>query len=68
MKYDDHNKLTGDLAEKLTIDPSETVYTVKLRPDLKWHDGKPLTAKDVVFTYKLIQNLETKSYPSRLRY
>lgn len=28
-------------------------YTLKLRPDLKWSDGQPLTADDVVFTLNL---------------
>lgn len=27
--------------------------TVRLRPDLTWHDGEPLTAEDVAFTYRL---------------
>lgn len=62
LKYDDQNKLVSDLAEQWSIDQSETIYTIKLRENVFWHDGKPLTAKDVVFTYKLIQNPETKSY------
>jgi len=28
--------------------------TVRLRPDLRWHDGEPLTAGDVAFTYALL--------------
>ena len=27
--------------------------TIKLKPDLKWSDGVPLTARDVAFTWKL---------------
>ncbi|AFA47291.1 ABC transporter substrate-binding protein [Acetobacterium woodii] len=27
------------------------VYTLKLRPDVKWNDGEALTAEDVVFSY-----------------
>lgn len=59
--YDDRNRLIGDLAESYAIDPTETVYTVKLRPNLTWHDGKPLTAEDVVFTYHTIQNPDAQS-------
>lgn len=62
LKHDSDNKLVGDLAEKWSVDDSERVYTVKLRENLRWHDGQPLTAKDVAYTYKLIQNPETKSY------
>ncbi|HYE80746.1 MAG TPA: peptide ABC transporter substrate-binding protein [Clostridia bacterium] len=29
-----------------------TVYTFKLRPDAKWSDGKPVTAKDFVYAWK----------------
>ena len=62
LKHDEQNKLVGDLAKEWSFDSTETIYTVKLRENLKWHDGKPLTAKDVVFTYNLIQNPEAKSY------
>jgi peptide/nickel transport system substrate-binding protein len=34
---------------------------VRLKPDLTWHDGKPLTAEDVVFTYRSIQNPDVQS-------
>ena len=38
------------LAESATqVDPS--TWVVKLRDGVKWHDGKPFTADDVVFTY-----------------
>lgn len=30
--------------------------TIKLRPDLKWGDGKPVTARDIAFTLKLARN------------
>jgi peptide/nickel transport system substrate-binding protein len=34
---------------------------VHLKPGLKWQDGQPLTSRDVVFTYHLIQNPDAKS-------
>jgi peptide/nickel transport system substrate-binding protein len=39
----------------MQIDDSGKVYTVTLRPNVYWHDGKPLTAKDVAFTVNLIK-------------
>ena len=33
-----------------------TVFTVKLRPGVSWHDGQPFTARDVMFTWKTIMN------------
>lgn len=39
------------LAESAEPSPDRAVWTVRLRPGLKWHDGRPLTADDVAFTY-----------------
>ena len=60
--YDSNQTLTPDLAEKIEIDTTEKIYTVTLKNDLRWHDGKPLTAEDVAFTFSTIQNPEAKSY------
>ena len=40
-----------DLAESWDVSDDGLVHTFKLRPDFTWHDGQPVTAKDVVFTY-----------------
>lgn len=61
LKYDQNNRLIGDLAESWSLDESGRVYTVVLRDNLVWHDGLPLTAADVAFTYRLIQNPDTRS-------
>lgn len=59
--YDNHNHLVGDLAASWKVDASGKVYTVVLRPNLTWHDGQPLTASDVAFTYHTIQNPDAES-------
>ncbi|MCH2945128.1 ABC transporter substrate-binding protein, partial [Listeria monocytogenes] len=46
------------LAKSLDISDDNLTYTVKLKDGLSWHDGKPLTADDVVFTVNSI--LDTK--------
>ncbi len=61
LKYDDDHNLVGDLAEKWEIDKTEKVYTIHLRQGVKWHDGRPFTARDVVFTVKTIQNAASES-------
>lgn len=58
--YDSTGHLHGDLAETIQTDGG-TVYTVKIRPDARWHDGTLVTAKDVEFTVNLIKNPETRS-------
>ncbi|MFP5363570.1 MAG: ABC transporter substrate-binding protein [Thermoleophilia bacterium] len=40
------------LARSIDRDATGRVVTVRLRPDVKWHDGRPLTAADVAFTYR----------------
>ena len=50
-----------DLASSYTIDQSGKVYTVVLRPNLKWSDGANLTAQDVVFTVNTMKNPASRS-------
>lgn len=40
------------LAESMTPSEDNLTYTAKLREDVKWSDGEPFTADDVVFTYE----------------
>ncbi len=61
FKYDDQNQLVGNLASSYSVDQTGKHYVVKLKPNLTWQDGKPLTAEDVVFTYHLIQNPDVES-------
>lgn len=61
FSYDDKNRLAPNLAASYTVNDAGTEYTVKLRKNLKWHDGEPLTSKDVLFTYKTIQNPDAQS-------
>lgn len=50
-----------NLAQKWEISPDGLTYTFHLRKDAKWHDGTPLTAKDVSFTYQMAANKDTTS-------
>jgi len=59
--FNDKNQLVGELAKSYTVDARGTTYTVLLKDNLQWQDGRPLTAEDVVFTYSTIQNPDTKS-------
>lgn len=44
------------LAQSWNVDDTGQVYTFTLRADVAWHDGTPLTADDVIFTLRAIQN------------
>ena len=43
--------IVPDLAESWSWDAANTKLTFKLRQGVKWHDGKPFTAKDVQCTW-----------------
>jgi peptide/nickel transport system substrate-binding protein len=43
-------------AEPLQISDDGKTYTIKLKQNAKWSDGKPVTADDVIFTIKTIMN------------
>lgn len=63
----DYSDFLSDLAESWTFDGN--LCTFNLRKDVKWHDGAPFNADDVVFTYHIVghkdslwtdsQNLQT---------
>jgi len=46
--------LTLDLGTEEKMSDDGLTYTYKIREGVKFHDGQPLTAKDVAFTYNLI--------------
>ena len=61
LKYDVNNKLTGELAKGYTVDENGLTYTAKLKPNLTWQDGQPLTSADVVYTFQTVQNPDAQS-------
>jgi len=60
MKYSG-NKLVTDLAKSYTVSENGLEYTFILRDDIRFHDGVAVTADDVVFTIKKIQEGNLKS-------
>ena len=47
--------IVPDLAREWSWDAAGTNLTFKLRQGVKWHDGKPFTARDVKCTWDLLQ-------------
>lgn len=54
-----HGGLTNDLAENYQISDDRKTYFFNLRQGVKWHDGEPFGADDVVFTVNRIKDQKT---------
>lgn len=64
-KYDSQGQLTPDLADGMPqISGDQKQYTINLKRNIKWHNGKDFTADDVIFT---VQALQDPNYKSPLR-
>lgn len=50
LRYDEKLQPLPSLATSWTVNDAATVYTFKLKEGVLWHDGKPFTADDVVFS------------------
>jgi len=59
VKYDKNMNVVGDLAESWEITNNGLVITFKLRRNVRWHDGKPFTAADVLYTYQVTVDPKT---------
>jgi len=63
VTLDNDFNLQPDLATSFEVSEDGLIYTFHLREDVKWHDGEPFTAQDVVFT---IRSIQTPDYGSPL--
>jgi len=49
--YDFDFNPTPDLAERWEVSPDGLRYVFHMNPNARWHDGEPVTAEDVAFTF-----------------
>ncbi|MCU4181836.1 ABC transporter substrate-binding protein [Bosea sp. BH3] len=50
LAYGDGMELRPSLAEHWAASPDGLSITFKLRPNVRWHDGKPFTSRDVKYS------------------
>ncbi len=55
------------LAESWSISPDSKVYEFKLRKGVKFHNGDPMTAEDVIFSFLEIQGRPGENHPGKDR-
>ncbi len=51
---DDHGNPTGGVAKSWDVSDDGKIYTFHLRDDAKWSNGDPITADDVVYSFRRI--------------
>ena len=56
LHFDSRGIPVPDLAESWAISADATLYTFTLREDAVWHDGEPVVADDIVYTYSKLQD------------
>ncbi|HOW60899.1 MAG TPA: peptide ABC transporter substrate-binding protein [Candidatus Moranbacteria bacterium] len=61
FKYDNDSKIAKDLAEDYSISDDKKEYKINLKKNVTWHDGEPLNAQDVFFTFNILQDPAYKS-------
>ncbi len=66
LTYTAQGELVGSLAKDFKASDNGKVYEFTLREGVFWEDGKPLTAEDVAFTVKAIQDEKTSSPLNRI--
>lgn len=52
LARDHEMNIIYDLATEYSLEPNGLVWTVKIHDDVKFSDGEPLTAEDVVYTFE----------------
>ncbi len=59
VKYDKDLNIVGDLAESFDIARDGLTITFHLRRGVKWHDNAPFTARDVLYSYRVVIDPKT---------
>jgi len=67
LDIDTNSNLVPALAEAVPAPADAKTYVFKLRANLTWSDGHPLTSDDVVFTFKTIFDPSYKDFSSFIR-
>jgi microcin C transport system substrate-binding protein len=63
--WDEPFSLYGLIAESVEMAPDRAWVVYRLRPEARWHDGRPITVDDVLFSW---QTLRTQGRPNHRAY
>ena len=64
--HDELGNMVGNVLQSFEVSDGDRVFTLRLRPGLKWSDGVPVTMDDVLFAYEdvLLNEKLTPSFPN----
>ncbi|GEN81889.1 peptide ABC transporter substrate-binding protein [Sporosarcina luteola] len=65
VKLDASKQIIPDLAKDWDVSEDGLTITFNLKENAKWHDGEPVTSKDVKYTFETIQENKTYYFSSR---
>jgi oligopeptide transport system substrate-binding protein len=68
VTYDVEGRPVPGVAESWIVGEDARRYTFRLRAKLAWSDGAPLTAEDVVYTFRRLMNPNTAANYAQLMY
>ncbi|KAF0145646.1 MAG: microcin C transport system substrate-binding protein [Rhodospirillaceae bacterium] len=60
--YDDPTSEYGLIAESIEIPPDRSWVAFTLRPQARWHDGVPITADDVLWSFETLRQMGKPLY------
>lgn len=63
---DEAFSMYGLLAETVEWDEERTYLQFNINPKARWHDGKPVTADDVIYTFEILRDHGRPPYNRRL--
>jgi microcin C transport system substrate-binding protein len=62
QSQDEPQSMYGLIAESVTLAPDNSYAEFTLRPQARWHDGTPITADDVVFSFHTLKDKGDPTY------
>ena len=61
LRYSPKLEPLPGLAESWTVSEDAKIYTFKLKPGVTWHDGKPFTSADVLFSIEMLKQTHARA-------
>ena len=58
LDIDENFEITDTGIATLNVDPENKKATIKIKDGMKWSDGQPIVADDIIYTYEVIGNKE----------